>query len=109
MNHRILLSILAFFYISLVSAQNISKVWVCDDGERILQDDISNTLASNPDASIYQNGTIKLYGLRNEIVAFQLIIQADINGVSGVNVSVSDLKNGASTYFLNRQMMAALS
>ena len=39
---------------------------------------------------------VNIFGGRNEIVAFQLIIQADASGAKNVNVTVSDLVNGNS-------------
>lgn len=81
---------------SCSSPSGISRIWAVDDGEKIRKDDITNDLATNPANQVWQNKTITLFGARNEIVAFQLIIQADTSGAENVNVSVSDLKNGSS-------------
>jgi hypothetical protein len=77
-------------------ASGISRVWAVDDGEKIRKDDIANPLASDPDNRLWVNETVNLFGGRNEIVAFQLIIEAGKNGASGVNVTISDLVSGTS-------------
>jgi hypothetical protein len=91
---------LAGIILSLVSCtkpSGISRVWAVDDGEKIKQEDISNPLATDPDNSVWKNNTINIFGGSNEIVAFQLIIQADMTGAKNVNVTLSDLTNGSST------------
>jgi hypothetical protein len=74
----------------------INRVWAIDDGEKIRKDDIDNPLASDPNNVVWANDRINLFGGRNEIVAFQIIIQAGKNGASGVNVIISNLVNGTS-------------
>jgi len=71
----------------------ISRIWAVDDGEKIRKDDIANPLATDPDNTVWINDRINLFGGRNEIVAFQLIIQAGKTGAAGVNVVISDLVN----------------
>jgi len=83
-------------FVSCTSHSGISRIWAVDDGEKIRKDDISNPLASEPANAVWVNNTINLFGGRNEIVAFQLIIQADKSGASQVNVKISDLQNGTS-------------
>jgi hypothetical protein len=74
----------------------IDRVWVIDDGEKIRKDDIANRLATDPNNIVGGDNRINLFGGRNEIIAFQLIIQAGNKGASGVNVRISDLQNGTS-------------
>ena len=82
--------------VSCTGQSGIKRIWAVDDSEKIRKDDISNPLATDPDNAVWANGTINLFGARNEIVAFQLIIEGDNKGASQVNVSVSDLVNGES-------------
>jgi hypothetical protein len=83
-------------FVSCSSPAGINRVWAVDDGEKIRKDDITNPLANDPGNAVWTKGTINLFGGRNEIVAFQLIIEGDDAGASQVNVSVSDLLNGES-------------
>ena len=73
----------------------IERVWAIDDGEKIKKEDITNSLSTSPDNPVWDRTKISLFGAKNEIVAFQLIIEADSSGVSGVNVKVTDLVNGS--------------
>jgi hypothetical protein len=75
----------------------LTRVWAIDDGEKIRRDDISNALATDPNNAVWKNNSINIFGGKNEIVAFQLIIEAGNMGASNVNVTISDLKNGSST------------
>lgn len=75
----------------------VSRIWAIDDGEKIRRDDIANPLAYDQNNAVWKNNTINIFGGKNEIVAFQLIIQADSSGARKVNVAISNLTNGAST------------
>jgi hypothetical protein len=72
----------------------ISRVWAIDDGEKIKQEDISNPLANSPQNTLWDGKTVKLFGAKNEIVAFQLIIQADNSDVKNINVKLNELASG---------------
>jgi hypothetical protein len=83
-------------FMSCSSPSGIKRVWAIDDSEKIRKDDITNPLSTDPDNAVWNDNSISLFGGRNEVVAFQLIIQADKTGADLVNVAVSDLKNGNS-------------
>jgi hypothetical protein len=104
---RVLLSILILPFIfteckkdktldhpDLKNVTGIKRIWAVDDGEKIKREDISNSLASDINNAVWKAGAVNIFGGRNEIVAFQLIIQSEKDGASRVNVSVSDLSNG---------------
>ena len=74
----------------------ISRVWAIDDGEKIRKDDIGHPLASDPNNVVWADDRINLFGGRNELIAFQIIIQAGKKGASGINVIISNLVNGTS-------------
>jgi len=74
----------------------VKRVWALDDGEKIKREDISNSLASDMNNSAWKDNKINIFGGRNEIIAFQLIIQAEKDGADQVNVVISDLNNGSS-------------
>jgi hypothetical protein len=86
--------------LSLGSCSNpsgIARIWAVDDGEKIKQEDINNPLAIDDNNRVWNKNSVNIFGGKNEIVAFQLIIQADNKGARGVNVEISDLTNGNST------------
>ena len=84
-------------FMSCNAPSGIRRVWAIDDSEKIRQDDINNPLAVDKKNSVWMNNTINIFGGRNEIIAFQLIIQADAQGANHVNVAISNLTNGNST------------
>jgi hypothetical protein len=83
-------------FMSCSAPSGISRIWAIDDSEKIKKDDINNPLSTDKNNAVWSNKTINLFGGRNEIIAFQLIIQADAEGAKLVNVAISDLKNGNS-------------
>ena len=85
-----------FILFSSCNHSGIMRVWAVDDGEKIKKEDITNPLASDEKNSVWKNNAVNIFGGRNEIVAFQLIIQADASGAKNVNVSLSDMVNGNS-------------
>ncbi len=93
--HSFVLVILLLL-VSCTESCRYSRVWAIDDGEKIKQEDINNPLATDENNSLWKNDTVNIFGGRNEIVAFQLIIQADTSGAKNVNVEISDLVKGGS-------------
>lgn len=94
MKYSFLVLILILFSCTEKSA--ITRIWAVDDSEKIRKDDVTNPLAKDPKNRTWDGKTISLFAGKNEIVAFQLIIQADTLGASEINVSISDLVNGTS-------------
>ena len=75
-----------------------ASIWAVDDGEKIFRDNLTHPLeAGGAGNSVWDGTTVSLFAGRNEVVAFQLILEADASGASSVNVTVSDLTNGAAT------------
>ncbi len=74
--------------------KGLKRVWALDDGEKIKRDDISNPLASDINNAMWKDNEIHVFGGRNEIIAFQLIIEAEKAGADQVDVVISDLKKG---------------
>ncbi len=74
----------------------ITAVWAIDDGEKIKQDDLSNSAKSGTNNPVWNGSRISLFGARNEVVAFQLILEAAGTGASNVNVILDSLINGNS-------------
>ncbi|MCK5270545.1 MAG: hypothetical protein KAJ46_07160, partial [Sedimentisphaerales bacterium] len=76
----------------------ISGLWVVDDGEKIKKTDNNHPLATSADNPVWdgrKSGKISLFGAKNEVIAFQLIIEADNSGVNKVDVSLDSLTNGS--------------
>jgi len=71
----------------------LAAVWAVDDGEKVFRDDIESALKTGEDNSVWDGKGIKLFAARNEVVAFQVVLQAGGGGASQVDVQVSDLVN----------------
>ncbi len=79
---------------SLEDNRAIRRVWALDDGERVRRDDLDHPLAESPDNAVWQGEAVHLFGGRNEMVAFQLIIEAGERGADKVSVSLPSLACG---------------
>ena len=80
------------------SQAGISRLWAVDDGEKIKKTDNNHPLATSADNPVWDGrkaGKISLFGAKNEVIAFQLIIEADNSGVNKVDVSLDSLTNGS--------------
>ncbi len=72
----------------------LRRIWAVDDGEKIFREDLDSPLRDGKGNSVWDGEKVKLFAARNEIVAFQLVLEADSDGAKQVNVTVSDLTNG---------------
>ncbi|SDD41827.1 Heparinase II/III-like protein [Paenibacillus sp. UNCCL117] len=71
-------------------APAIKAVWAANESERIKRDDTSNpNRAGN---SAWDGAGIKLFGGRNEVLAFQLIVESGAKGIDGLSVSLPSLQ-----------------
>lgn len=76
------------------ASAGISRIWAVDDGEKVKKTDNDHPLAVSPDNPVWDGRRISLFAARNEVVAFQLIIEANGSAVKGVDVSLDSLTNG---------------
>jgi hypothetical protein len=71
---------------------NIAQVWANDGGDKITRDELRAT--GDPGAvhnSVWDGATISLFGARNEVVAFNLVLEAPTTNATNVNVSLTSL------------------
>ncbi len=88
----VLLGLLLF---ALPSQAGLRHLWAVDDGEKIRQDDLTSPLRTGPGNLVWDGQKVRLFSARNEVVACQLILEADDAGAPQVDVHVSDLVNGS--------------
>jgi len=69
----------------------VHAVWAIHDGERVERDDLSNSYKESNSA--WDGETIKIFGARNEVVAFQLIVETGASGANAVSVSLPELRH----------------
>ena len=73
----------------------ISRIWAVGDGEKVKKTDNNHPLATSTDNPVWNGRKVSLFGAKNEVIAFQLIIEADGAGVKNVDVTLDSLTNGS--------------
>ncbi len=67
-------------------------VWAIDDGEKVKQDDLASPLAQGEGNPVWApNQPIRLFAMKNETVAFQIVVGADAGPLSNVTVDLDGL------------------
>ncbi len=69
------------------SIAQIKKVWALGDGEKVFRED-KNHPGKNGNFT-WDGNVIHLQGLYNEVLAFQVIVEADIAGANNIELSVN--------------------
>lgn len=72
----------------------IQKLWALDDGLKIRKTDVDHPFENDPNNKVWANNQINIFGGKNEIVSFQLILQGDGSLTTDVDVEMSALTNG---------------
>src|SRR5687768_3282932 len=70
----------------------VRRVWAVNDGEKVERDARGHRLARGN--SVWDGRAIRLFGARNEIIAFQLIVEADAGAVRELSVQLAALASG---------------
>jgi hypothetical protein len=65
-------------------------VWAVNDGEKVEKDDLAHPRKARNAA--WDGQKIRLFGARNEIVAFQVIVEGGSAGIAQLSVSLRELK-----------------
>jgi Glycoside hydrolase 123, catalytic domain len=81
--------ILAVNYFALTVNASVRTVWAVNDGEKIERDNLNNP--NKTGNSSWDGHKIKIFGARNEIIAFQLLVEADQAGIERLTVSLAQL------------------
>ena len=74
----------------LVASASVRYVWAVNDGEKVERDDLDNPNKNSNSA--WDGHQIKIFGARNEIIAFQLIVEAGSEGIKRLTVSLPELR-----------------
>ncbi len=82
---------LALFLIAwpTVAAADVRRVWVVNDGEKIERDATNHPASARNSA--WDGRVAHIFGARNEIVAFQVIVEADARGVKSLSLKLDGL------------------
>jgi len=76
------------------------SVWVVDDGEKIRRDATTTPFERGEGNPVWRPGEpVRLFAMRNETVALQVVVEADDDPVDGVTVDVDPLETPDGTRF----------
>ena len=82
--------VLALLLAPVPCAAGLARVWAVSDGEKVEQDDLASPLAAGN--SVWDGSRARLFGARNEVVAFQVIAESDASGIEALSVSLPELR-----------------
>src|SRR4029079_1445371 len=69
----------------------VASVWANDGGDKVTQDELRVHNGTPVTNSVWDGTTVKLFGARNEVVNFNLILEAPTSASTNVNVSIGNL------------------
>ena len=73
----------------------ITAVWAVDESEKVRGDDLDHPSKTDSQNSVWDGKQIRVFGARNEVVGFQVILEAEGKGAVGVSVYLDSLSSGA--------------
>ena len=85
--------LIALLLCASVARADIRHVWAVNDGEKIERDAPDHPLRAGNSA--WDGKVVRLSGARNEIVAFQVVVEADGSGVRGLSLRLPSLASPA--------------
>ncbi len=71
-------------------AARAQSVWAVNDGEKVERDDLNNP--NKRANSVWDGRKIKIFGARNEIIAFQVIVEAGREGIERLSLRLPELR-----------------
>ena len=85
--------------------EGVTGVWAVDESEKVRQDDLDHWAESSSENKVWDGRTIRIEGARNEVIGFQVILEANGSGAPNVDVRFDSLRNG--NYVLKNRDSAA--
>ena len=82
--------LLVMAFLPALAEAGVARVWAVSDGERIEQDDLASALRARNSAC--DGNTVRLFGARNEIIAFQVMVQSDARGIQALTAALPELR-----------------
>ena len=72
------------------SRAGVKRVWAVNDTEKIARENVSSPLAARNSA--WDGTRVKLFGARNEVLAVQVIVEADGQGIQALSLRLPELR-----------------
>ncbi len=86
---------LAVFLGATSASAGVATIWAVSDGEKVERDDRSHPLKAKN--AVWDGRGVQLAAARNEIVAFQVIVEADDAGVTALSAALPQLRRRGGT------------
>jgi hypothetical protein len=68
---------------------DVRRVWAVSDGEKVERDAKDHPASARN--TVWDGRTVRVFGARNEIVAFQVIVEADADGIGELSLRLPEL------------------
>lgn len=68
----------------------VRRVWAVNESEKVAQDDLHSQYAIRNSA--WDGRTVRLFGARNEVLAVQVIVEADERGIGALSLALPELR-----------------
>src|SRR5687768_4058681 len=81
--------LLSMILVSADATADIRRIWALHDGDKIERDAVNHPASRRN--SVWDGKTVHLLGARNEIVAFQVIVEAGARGVRELSLDFPGL------------------
>jgi len=92
----VLFFFLCYLLCGPAALSSVRTVWAVNDGEKVERADLNNPNKS--ENSAWDGHKVKIFGARNEIIAFQLMIESDFLGIDRLSVALPQLaRNGGNS------------
>src|SRR3989442_3122059 len=75
----------------LFAAPGITAIWANSGEDKVTRDELRATRGANVKNAVWDGAKVALFGARNEVVAFNLVLEAGSSGVAQVSVSFNKL------------------
>jgi hypothetical protein len=82
--------LLAIVLCPAMASAGVARVWAVGDGEKVEQDDLASPLATRNAA--WDGTKVRVFGARNEVVAFQVMVEADTRGIQALAAALPELR-----------------
>src|SRR5258705_260752 len=76
-----------------LATAGVRRIWVVNDGEKIERDATNHPASAGNSA--WDGRVGRVFGARNEIVAFQVIVEADAKGIGALSVRLNSLASSS--------------
>ena len=74
---------------------DVRAVWAIGDGDKVDRDELTHP--GRRGNAVWDGTAVRLFAARNEIVAFQLIVEAGGDGIRALSVGLPELRSGSDT------------